>query len=209
MEKYRREQHQSDVESKIDESFPEDLLEKRDIVVLGETAHGKHYRTILRFLETFGPQLNQIFLELPVDYQDSVDRYFSTGKVDEALEGLFVGSEKEGKNVRGLLKIFDKAKEMGKAIRCFDSSKTKTEEYQMKSKRGRYFLRGESRDEDMLENVQRQYEQEPGKYLLIVGANHSQEGKTPDGGERLGAGLKRIFGKKYASFELRKERSNL
>jgi hypothetical protein len=178
MEIYRKERHRAEVEAVRSEQFPDDLLEKRDIVVLGETAHGRHYKTILDFFEKFGSHIDRIFLELPVDYQDSVDEYVSTGKVDEPLEAFFIGAEKEGKNVRGLLKIFDKAKENGREIACFDSSKTKTEEYRHESKRGHYFLRGQSRDEDMLENVQRQYEQRPGKYLLIVGANHSQESLT-------------------------------
>lgn len=204
MEKYNKKSYKSDVENGSFEKFPKDLFEKKDVVVLAETAHGQHDKTILRFLDEFNSQIGQIFIELPVDYQDSVDTYLTRGEVDKRLEDFFVGAELEGKNVRGLLKIFDKAKEIGKRIICFDASKTKTGEYQKISKRGRYFLRGESRDEDMFVNFQRYYEQMPGKYLLIVGANHAEEGRTPGGDERLGTRLKRRIGEKYVSFEMQR-----
>lgn len=191
------------------EQFPENLFERRDIVVLGETVHGEHYKTILSFLNRFGNQIDRLFIELPADYQSSVDKYISTGEVDEALEDFFVGAEKEGKNVRGLLEVFDKAKEIGKGVSCFDSSKTQEGEYQETAKRGRYFLRGESRDEDMFVNFARHYEQTPGKSLLIVGNNHAGEGKYPDGDERLGTRLRKLFGEKYVSFELQRGNLNI
>ncbi len=204
MEKYNKKSYNSDVENNSFEKFSKDLFEKKDVVVLAETAHGQHDKTILRFLDEFNSQIDQIFVELPVDYQDSVDTYFSSGEVDKRLEDFFIGAEMEGKNVRGLLKIFDKAKETGKRIICFDASKTRAGEYQKISKRGRYFLRGESRDEDMFVNFQRYYEQTPGKYLLIVGANHAEEGVSPGGDERLGTRLKKLVGEKYASLEMQR-----
>jgi len=193
-------------EAKFDpEQLPYDLFEKRDVVVLGEKIHGGHTETILRFLEKFGTQLNQIFLEFPVDYQESIDKYFADGKVDEGLEGFFMGAEGEGNNIRGLLKIFDKIKEIGKTIICFDSSKTKEGEYSKKSKNGYYFFRGNSRDEDMFVNFQRYYEQMPGKYLLIVGNGHVDEGESIEGGEKLGTKLKDFLGDKYIKFEMQAE----
>ncbi|MBI2670018.1 MAG: hypothetical protein HYX20_02665 [Candidatus Yanofskybacteria bacterium] len=187
------------------EQFPENLFERRDVVVLGETFHGKHGETILNFLDRFGSQINQIFVELPVDYQEAIDKYLASGEVDKTLEDFFAGAEKEGKSIRDLLKIFDKVKEIGKGVISFDSSKTKEGEYQETSKRKneRYFLRGESRDEDMFINFQRRYEQTPGKYLLIVGANHAKEGKYPEGDKRLGERLKEVFGERYISFEMK------
>ena len=201
MERIKREQFNPENA----EQFPEDLFEKRDVVVLGETYHGKHGETILNFLDRFGFQINQIFVELPVDYQDAIDKYLTSGEVDKKLENFFAGAEKEGKNVRDLLKIFDKTKEVGKGIICFDSSKTKAGEYQeaSKHKNERYFLRGESRDEDMFVNFQHHYEQTPGKYLLIVGANHAKEGKYSEGDKRLGERLKKVFGERYISFEMK------
>ena len=208
MERIKREQYNPELESSNAEQFPEDLFEKKDIVVLGETFHGKHGEIILNFLDRFGVKINQIFIELPFDYQDSVDKYLVSGEVDEKLEDFLKGAEKEGKNVRDLLKIFDKAKEIGKGIICFDSSKTKEGEYQQESKlrNERYFLRGESRDEDMFTSIQRYYEQIPGKYLLIVGANHSMEGSYTEGDKRLGERLKEVFGERYISFEIKSER---
>jgi len=94
MEKYKKEQYNLDVETNNLEQFPEDLLEKRDIVVLGETAHGEHYKTMLHFLDKFGSQINRVFIELPTNYQDSVDKYFTTGEVDEKLEDLFDNGNK-------------------------------------------------------------------------------------------------------------------
>ena len=201
----QKEQTHPDRETNTLEQFPEGLFEQRDIVVLGEMAHGEHYKTILAFLDKFGPQIDRIFIELPVDYQGSVDKYVATGEVDEELEDFFIGAEKEGKNVRGLLEVFDKAKEIGKMVSCFDSSKTKVGEYQKTSKRGAYFLRGESRDDDMFVNLKRHYERAPGKYLLIVGGNHARDGRYPEGDERLGAMLKNLFGEKYISFEMQRE----
>lgn len=198
------EQHNPEREADNVERFPEDLFENHDVVVLGETFHGKHSETILNFLNTFGPQINHVFIEMPADYQDSVDKYIASGEVDEKLEDFFAGAAKEGKSVKDLLKIFSKAKEIKKEITCFDSSKIQEGEYQKISKRKneKYFLRGESRDEDMFVSFQRRYEQFPGKYLLIVGANHSKEGKYPDGDKRLGERLKEVFGERYTNFEM-------
>ncbi|MDP3729664.1 MAG: hypothetical protein Q8R26_02865 [bacterium] len=205
MERIKREQFNPGFESGNAEQFPEDLFENRDVVVLGETFHGKHGETILNFLDQFGSQINQVFVELPVDYQDSVDKYVVSGEVDGKLESFFIGAEKEGKNVKDLLKIFDKAKEIRREIICFDSSKTKEGEYQEASKHRneRYFLRGGSRDEDMFVSFQRRYEQTPGKCLLIVGANHAKEGKYPEGYKRLGERLKEVFGERYISIEMK------
>lgn len=184
--------------------FPDDLFESRDVVVLGETSHGKHSETLLNFLDKFGHLLNQIFIELPVDFQDSVDKYIASGEVDGELENLFMGAEDEGKNVRDLTKVLDKVREIGKGVICFDSSKTGGGEYQKASlvEREKYFLRGESRDEDMFINFQRHYTQTPGKYLLIVGAVHAKEGRYPEGDKRLGERLKEAFGERCISFEM-------
>lgn len=195
----------SEFKSTNTEQFPVDLFEKRDIVILGETSHGKHIETVLIFLEKFGSQIDQIFIELPVDYQNSVDRYFASGEIDIKLKSFFIGAEKEGKNIRGLLRIFDKLKAINKKIICFDSSKTQEGEYQKASERKneRYFLRGESRDEDMFTNFYQHYEQAPGKYLLITGANHAKESRYPEGHKRLGEKLKEVFGEKCISFRMK------
>ncbi|MCX6785900.1 MAG: hypothetical protein NTZ18_03570 [Candidatus Komeilibacteria bacterium] len=178
--------------------FPPDLFKKFDIVILAESRHGEHDDKIIKFLEQFINQIDGIFIELPINYQQFVDRYMTTGEVDQSLEDLFVGAEKEGKNTRGLLAILDKIKAMQKSATCFDSSKIPQGEYQNPSNYGRYFLRGKSRDDDMFTVLQEYQQQNPGKYLLINGANHSALGQHPQSGDvTLGQKLHDAYDEKF------------
>jgi hypothetical protein len=184
--------------------FPSDLFKKSDLVVLAENRHGEHYDAIVKFLNQFIDQIDQIFLELPINYQSSVNYYLTTGKVDDFLEDLFVGAEKEGKNIRGLLIVLDKIRLAQKTIICFDSSKTPQGEYQKPSNYGKYFLRGQSRDDDMFNVVQENMEKLPGKYLLITGANHSALGNHPQSGDTtLGQKIHEVYGKRFTEIVMK------
>ena len=189
---------------RLNEEFPDDLFEKHDVVVLGETFHGSHTNAILYVLDKFGSQIDKVFIELPADYQDSVNAYLISGVTDATLENFFAGAESEGKNVRDLLKIFDKIREIGKEVVCFDSSKSVQGEYSKASshRNEKYFLRGESRDEDMFTTYELHRKQVPGKYLMIVGANHAGEGNYTEGDKRLGERLKEVIGEKYTNIEM-------
>ncbi|MBI5733323.1 MAG: hypothetical protein HY973_00030 [Candidatus Kerfeldbacteria bacterium] len=180
------------------QEFPTDLFEHHDVVALAESVHGRHDETILKFLDQFIEQINAIFIELPINYQQSIDEYLNNGQIDEALEQLFVGAEKEGKSTRGLLGILDKIKLAQKSVICFDSSKVPQGEYQTASNYGRYYLRGKSRDEDMFAVLQEYREKNPGKYLLINGANHSALDQHPQSGDiTLGQRLHDSYGEKF------------
>jgi hypothetical protein len=117
----------------------EELFKQFDIVILGETYHGTHTDEILSILERSHSLIRGVLIELPVDYQDDVDAYMESGQVTEALESYFKGAEREGKNVRGILKIFDFLKLNEKSITCIDSSKKQTSEYNTRSTHGHYF----------------------------------------------------------------------
>jgi len=171
-----------------------DYFEKAEIVVLAETHHGTHFETIMKFLDRFLPQINGVFFEMPVTYQSSFDLYMETGEIDKKLEKLFVDAEKEGKNIRSLLLLLDKIKQFGKQAICIDSSKLLTEEYPRESTHGTYFLRGESRDEDMFNNVSLHYQTHPGKYLILAGAAHVGPKKHHGSGDdTMGSRLTKAF----------------
>ncbi|MBI4427051.1 MAG: GNAT family N-acetyltransferase [Candidatus Magasanikbacteria bacterium] len=172
-----------------------DYFKKAEIVVLAETHHGAHLETIMKFLNQFLSQINGIFFEIPVTYQSSFDLYMKTGETDEKLKKFFADAEREGKNIRGgLLLLLDKIKQFGKQAVCVDSSKLPTEEYPHKSRYGVYFLRGESRDEDMFDNISTYYQKHPGKYLVVAGATHVKQKKHHDSGDdTMGQRLTKLF----------------
>jgi hypothetical protein len=151
------------------------FFEKADIVVLAESAHGTHDETILEIIKACEGELDGIFEEVRANYQPSVNTYIETGKVDERLERFFIGARAEGQDIRGMLRVFDRARELGIPVICIDSSGVRTPEYNHNN--GCYFLRGESRDEDMAQNIRNYYSQHPGKYLVIAGAAHVEKRK--------------------------------
>lgn len=163
----------------VQSEIPPDAFETHDVVVAAESMHGAHTETIVRILDSVGSRISGILVELPVDLQPSVDSYIASGTVDATLEGFLEGAKKEGKNISGILRIFQKAKEISIAVRCIDSSKAPSDEYPTRSKYGSYYLRGSSRDEDMFVNIQREQEQAQGKFLVLVGANHAEPGDHP------------------------------
>ena len=183
--------------------WPDDLFEINDIVALGER-HGKDDETILSLLEQFSSKITAVFCEEPVSLQPSIDLYLKTGEISQELESLFNGAEKEGKNIRiGMLKILDRLKQYNIKIICVDSSKNKTDEYKNKSLQGHYYLKRESRDEDMFNNIMNYYRANSGKYVVICGASHLAEGEHLHGGnETLGTRLKKTMPDKIESIIL-------
>jgi hypothetical protein len=183
--------------------WPEDLFEINDIVALGET-HGKDDEAILSFIEQFSSQLKGVFFEEPVNLQQAFDLFLETGEISDDLEDLFDGAKKEGKDIRdGILKLLTRLKELSLRVMCIDSSKIQTDEYNKKSQHGYYFLKGESRDEDMFNNIMNYYGNNPGKFLVICGANHLMEGKHfRTGKDTLGTRLKNVLPEKTESIIL-------
>ena len=170
---------------------------------MAENAHGEHDKTILKFLDQFLQEIKAVFIELPINYQESVISYLKSGNVDEDLEKLFVGAEKEGKNIRGLIAILDKIKEAEKEVFCYDSSKIPKGEYQKQSSYGKYYLKGESRDEDMFTFLTEYMKQNSGNFLLIGGGNHFDLGKHPQSGDTtLGQKLQNTLDDKFKSINL-------
>ncbi|MFA7216464.1 MAG: hypothetical protein WC095_00560 [Candidatus Paceibacterota bacterium] len=186
------------------EQVLENYFEKADIVVLAENFHGTHDEEIICVLDKHSDQIRGLFLELSVSYQSSVDLYMEKGEIDQSLERYFLGAQKESKDIRGILKMLDKLKELGKPVICIDSSKVAIDEYKTKSEHGYYFLRGESRDEDMSDNINNYYQENPGKYFVIVGGAHVEDGKHfRTGKDTLGTRLKNNLEEKYLTVYLK------
>lgn len=65
-------------------------------------------------------------------------------------------------------------------------------------------MRGESRDEDMFDNIKTYYEKYPGKYFIITGAAHVDQGKHfRTGKDTLGERLKNDLSEKYLAINLK------
>ncbi len=172
-----------------------DYFKEADIVVLAEdVGHGKHTETILSFLDQFGPQLRGLLIEKSIDLQKSIDNYIQMGEVDAHLENLFKGALKEGKDLREeTLVILDKAKELGISVICFDAAKKQSAVHNKRNDRGYWFIRGESRDDDMFENVKEQYESSNGKYVVVIGAGHTSQEASGRNQENFGQKMKEEF----------------
>jgi hypothetical protein len=165
-------------------------LAQNDIIAIGEH-HGNHfdlYKIMMEYLDQF----DGIFWEERNNYQSSIDDYIKTGEFDDLMKEHFEGARKEGSEVEENSRlILDSARAVGIPVICVDSSGVKTERYNKRSKTGYYFLAGESRDEDMYNNVLDYYKAHPGKYLLINGGAHLFNGPYfRDGTDTLGKRLK-------------------
>ena len=162
------------ISSRESYTFP-NYFEKTDLVILAETWHGKHAKVILDFLNKFGPELNGLMIEMPVNIQADIDQYLDSGLVGFWLRGMFDGAKKEGKEIEEeFCGILDKVKTLGIRVYCIDSAQVKIGDYNKKSSVGYYFLKGESRDDDMKNNICEIYQNNPGKYLAIVGSGHME-----------------------------------
>ena len=141
------------------------------ITALGESKHGTHNQKIDSFLKN--NKFEAIFFELPNDFQLYVDVYIKDGYFPDKLESFITGAQKEGNSMREELELlFNYSKNGLVPIICIDSSKAETAEYNKKSPIGRWYLKGESRDEDMFSKVKDYIENRSGNFLLIAGINH-------------------------------------
>jgi hypothetical protein len=172
-----------------------DYFENADIVVLAEdVGHGKHAEAILSFLDQYGDKMQGLFIELSSELQSSVDAYIREGTIDKGLNDLFEGASAEGKDLKEeMLSIFDKGKELNIKIICFDAAKTSTPEHYRRNADGYWFIKGECRDEDMFDCVDDYYKENAGKYLVVIGSNHTNNKKRADGFDNFGARLKAKF----------------
>ena len=172
---------------------------KAEIVALGETHHGLHNDAIRKFLAS-APQFKGIFREEAQDYQESVNTYLSTGKLDSEFEGLFERSVARGSppSIRERdIMLLDYARRNKLPVICVDSSKVQTEKYNKKSPFGYWFIAGESRDEDMFNSI-KEHLKEGERWLFIGGYEHLKEGPHFRTGLRtLGDQLKEYLGDGY------------
>lgn len=185
------------------ERFPETLFQKHDLVALAETEHGIHYREILNFIERFKDEFEDIFIELPLNYQPYINEYAETGRISAELQRLFDGAQAEGKDISGVLVLFKTAYELKKKIICYDPPKIPMGNFQKPQPNG-YYLQNQTRDQDMACIIQDHLQTRPGKYLMIGGAGHFETSTSvPDKSQMsLGDSLKGLYGDKFKSFEL-------
>lgn len=127
-------------------------------------------------------------------HQDSVNLYLKTLDVDEVLNKTFEGALKEGNNIKDtILFVLNYANTKNIPVFCIDSSKIQTEDYNKISPHGRWFLKGESRDEDMFNNFVKHFDQDDNA-IVFCGANHLSEGlHFRTGKETFGTKLKTKF----------------
>ena len=170
----------------------------KKIFAIGEAPHGTHLDKIKEILNRY-ENLSGIFLEHPVDFQSSVNSYLQNKKVDEKLQGFWERCLKEGNDIKNIdIYLFDLALEKKIPVICIDSSKTKTDEYNNKSDIGYWFLRGESRDEDMFENIIGKYKDEE-TWVVLCGATHLITEIHPRTHKKtLGFRLKERFGNEFS-----------
>lgn len=175
----------------------EDVFAHADIVVLAE-AHGQHDAEIAKFLAEHLREIDAVFMEIPADYQSSIDNFAGIGVVDATLESWFTGAEREGKSIRGILENIAMIAAAKKPIICIDAAKSPFGEYTRKAADGYYFLRGESRDEDMFARIEEYRSSNPGKFLVITGQTHVKTDVHPrTGTQTLGKRLADTHGERY------------
>jgi hypothetical protein len=180
----------------------DDYYNEADMVVLAEDGHGKFDEEILTFVDQFQDVISTLFIELSVTLQPSIDAYIETGKITDDLDKHFSGCAKEGKDLKdGTLKLFDRAKEYGIEIVCYDASKKQTEQFPTRAREGYYFIKGESRDYDMTRNVT-EHGNSRGKSLVIIGAGHTNGSKDATGLDRFGERIKEKLGDKCLILKL-------
>lgn len=168
------------------------ILNKVNFLAFGETEHGNHKVTleiILKEINKFG----QVFLEMPINLQKSVDTFLVSNKIDPDFSDFLKGAQEEGKEVKEtLFSILKACKKSNKPVFCVDSSKIKTKLYNKKSKYGFYFLSGNSREEDMFNNIKKVLENSKGKSFLLGGSTHIKYDP-----ESLGSRLQKFLGSNF------------
>lgn len=178
------------------------VIEKSEIVAMGETHHGKHEAFFKKF-DKHIPKFDGVFYEMPVSDQASIDYYIKTGELDDRLIQFIARAKKEGKDIEvTLTTILSYSRDHDLPIVAIDSSKKETDEYNKKSEHGNYYHKFRSREEDMFQNIIDKVERGK-KYLLICGARHLVLGEHHRSGvDSLGTRLENQFNKKLVIIAL-------
>lgn len=178
-------------------------FERADIVALGETGHGKHAEAVGAFLKQFGPVLTGIFVEFPVNEQPDTDHYMATGEIQGELRHTIEGARREGKDIEAQTRaLLDGARTHQVPVFCIDSSKVETEEYfdQIPRNLGYYFSKTGTRNGDMSEAILAQYKKAPGKYVVIGGSWHFENGYDRLAHDStVSTRLREVLGEKYTN----------
>ncbi|MDA8611446.1 hypothetical protein N9L18_01110 [Candidatus Pacebacteria bacterium] len=149
---------------------------KIKLFAYGEAHHGTHNDEIKKVLNQ-SKNINGIFLEMSVSFQKHFDEYIKTGIFSDRIEQYIRGASKEGNDIRNQLElIFNFSKDNNVPLIFIDSSKEEEGDYQKKSSIGNWYLKGESRDEDMFNTIKEYVEKSPGGYVLFAGSNHLVNG---------------------------------
>ena len=182
--------------------FLETVFQQADIIGLGETVHGEHldvFKELNKLSNKLSDSLSGIFLELPNDFQPSVNYYLETMKFDKNLSNLIKGAAIEGKYFEKMyVYIFEFARKIGIPVICTDSSKTQNKEYKNKyPKNPSWYLKGKSRDEDMAEIIKENYCQKKGKWFFIAHLGHTGYEITYNNHIPAGSLLRKDLKEKY------------
>lgn len=178
--------------------FLRKIINTTDIIAFGETHHGQPW-DVFKQISVKVDNFNGLFLEEPINYQDSINNFLNTGVFNEQLEKQIEGAAREGKNIRQDFFLWRAATRNGELpVICIDSSKEKMRDYQHESTIGHYFLRGKSRDEDMYENVIEEFREREGRWCLVGGSQHIKYGiHFRSGCITLGKRLKEALGNRF------------
>ena len=182
-------------------NLPE-LVRKYRIVGFGEYHHGQHDSAIKIIANNFY-LFTGLFLQLPINFQLSVDHYIEFGEYDDRLKRYFLGAQKEGKDIEtDITAILTSAKNKNVKVWCIDSSKIKTEIYDKQSLHGHYFLNGESRNEDMFNNICQKINTNE-KWCILCGYQHLKYcNHFRSGDKTLGSRLKEKYGDFFVNIAL-------
>lgn len=174
------------------------ILSQVDLIAFGETHHGQH-SDVFKQMSQEMYKFTGLFLEEPVNYQNSINTFLKTGVFDKQLEKQIEGAAKEGKDIRQDFLLWKEATKNGELpVICIDSSKERVGDYQHESNIGHYFLKGRSREEDMYENVIDELRKRGGKWCLVGGSQHIKYGIHYRSGDiTLGKRLKDALGNQF------------
>ena len=183
-------------------SFFKEILLQADIIGIGETEHGTHneFFNELSYLDaSICNQISGIFIEMPVDFQASVNYYLTTQEFDKKITGLIQGAESEGKFFRPMwTSILNFAITLNIPVFCTDSSKTPRFGYHKSFSEKSWYIKEGSRDEDMFSIIRTEVDNHPkGKWLFIAGAGHVIKLPEIKGDDPAGKKLKNYYGKRY------------
>jgi hypothetical protein len=184
-------------------------FDQADLLLLAEAEHCQSDELILEIVQANLGILSGVLWEIPADYQEDIDVFCRTRVITDSLRSFMKGAQEEGHDLHGMLDVIRLAYAGGVPTICIDSSKTCTDEYKTRSRDGRYFLRGESRDHDMAMNICKSYQSSPGKYVVIVGAGHAvSHDHHRTGRPAMGWFLDRFFRNNHLKLLLKKGKAS-